>query len=266
MRFETGHFYTVDGKPAHFVERKDGSGMRPTTIADARKLGLLPSVTNILKILEKPALNEWRTKQAVMAVLTSPKLLGEQLDAFVERVLSTERQQDQETEWARTLGTDIHLGMELALSGKQCTPEILPWIEPCRDEVMKRGKILEIEKILVGHGYAGKTDLIQENGNIWLWDWKSASKLPEKSSWPEHRLQLAAYAKAYSLGHPEATIRTGNIYISTKEKGKFALFENPDWKGDYENGFEPLVRVWCWKNNYRPPSVDMERDNCEVIP
>lgn len=251
MTFDAGHFYTVDGKPAHFVERKRDGGLRPTTVADARKLNLLPSVTQILKVLDKPALTEWKIKQAVMAVLTSPKLLGETVDDFAERVLSTERQQDQEAEWARNLGTDIHTAMELTLSGKECGTEILPWIQSCRDEVLKRGKILEIEKILVGEGYAGKTDLIQENGEIWIWDWKSASKLPEKGSWTEHRLQLSAYAAAYSQ-LIQRSIRTGNIYISTKERGKFALFENPEWQYDYLHGFKPLVKHWQWAKGYVP--------------
>lgn len=253
MRFETGHFYRVDGTPCHFVERKRDGGMRPTTVADARKLNLLPSVTQILAVLEKPALTEWKIKQAVMAVLTSPKLLGEQLDAFADRVLSQERQQDKEAEWARKLGTDIHLALEQVLSGKQCGPEIHPWIQPCYEEIIQRGKILEIEKILVGDGYAGKTDLIQQTGDyIWIMDWKSASKLPEKESWPEHRLQLSAYANAYYQEHPGTMIRTANIYISTKDCGKFALFENPDWKNDYENGFKPLVKHWQWSKSYVP--------------
>lgn len=254
MTFDAGHFYKTDGTPAHFVERKRDGGMRSTTVADARKLNLLPSVTQILKVLDKPALTEWKIRQAVMAVLTTPKLLGEQLDAFADRVLSQERQQDQEAEWARNLGTDIHMALEQVLSGKQCGEEILPWIQPCRDEIVKRGKILEIEKILVGDGYAGKTDLIQENGDghtVWIWDWKSASKLPQKESWPENRLQLAAYANAY-WQQANRPIRTGNIYISTKEQGKFALFENPCWVEDYENGFAPLVKHWQWKNSYVP--------------
>jgi len=238
----------------HFVEKKDGTGMRPTTVADARKLNLLPSVTNILKIIDKPALTEWKIKQAVMAVLTSPKMLGEQLDAFAERVLNQERQQDKEAEWARDLGTDIHLALEQTLDGKDCTPEILPWIKPCREAIMARGNVMELETILVGKGYAGKTDLIQDAGkDIWIWDWKTASKLPEKASWLEHRLQLAAYAQAYWLSKfTVRPIRTGNIYISNKDCGKFALFENPPWQFDFHDGFAPLVKHWQWRNNYVP--------------
>ena len=41
------HWYDLDGQPCHEVPRAKGDGMRPTTLADARKLHLLPSVTNV---------------------------------------------------------------------------------------------------------------------------------------------------------------------------------------------------------------------------
>ena len=52
-----GHWYTQDGKPMHWVDKADGKGTRNTTLRDARKLNLLPSVTNILKLLNNPELN-----------------------------------------------------------------------------------------------------------------------------------------------------------------------------------------------------------------
>lgn len=256
MSFESGHYYTRDGEPMHFVQKKDGTGTRPTTIADCRKLGLLPSVTQILRVLEKPALTAWKIRQAVLSVLTAPRPSDEPLDTFVDRVLSQERQQDQEAKAAADRGTAIHDALETELSGGVCNDEIRPWIKPCLNEIMNRGKVLLTEKILVGDGYAGKTDLIQKNGEaIWLWDYKSTTKLPEKGSWPEHRLQLAAYAQAYLDGHklipPHWKVSTGNAYISTRECGKFIIHENSPWQADYEC-FQHLVKVWQHLNSYRP--------------
>ena len=50
---DTGHWYTKDGAPAYTVEGK--TGVRNTTLRDARKLGLIPSVTTIISIMEKKA-------------------------------------------------------------------------------------------------------------------------------------------------------------------------------------------------------------------
>ena len=38
---ESGHWYQADGTPAYEI-KKPGGGMRPATLRDARKLGLLP--------------------------------------------------------------------------------------------------------------------------------------------------------------------------------------------------------------------------------
>lgn len=248
-----GHWYDPKtGEPKHFVEKKDGSGLRPTTLRDARANGWVPSVTTILRVLEKPALTQWLIRQAVLTVLTAPRPSDEPLDAFVDRVLSQERQQDQEAAAARDLGSEIHDNLEKALTGGSVASKIEPWIEPCLKAITARGKVLFTEKILVGDGYAGKTDLIQNDYRCtWLLDYKSTTKLPEKSSWQEHRLQLAAYAQAYDVSSPPHLypVKTANVYISTKECGKFIIHENPAWAADYEC-FEHLVKVWQHLNAY----------------
>ena len=43
--FKGSHYYTRGGVPAHRVPTADGTGDRAATVIDARRLGLLPSVT-----------------------------------------------------------------------------------------------------------------------------------------------------------------------------------------------------------------------------
>jgi hypothetical protein len=61
---EAVHWYRQDGGPQYTVKAKDGSD-RPTTLRDARKLNLVPSVTTILKIAAKPGLEAWKQEQMV---------------------------------------------------------------------------------------------------------------------------------------------------------------------------------------------------------
>lgn len=242
----------------HFVPKKDGTGNRPTTIADARKLGLLPGVTQVLQVLDKPALREWLIRQAVYAVVTSPDVDGEVLDAKITRVLEQERQQDEESQIARDRGTEIHAALEDLFCGKPISPEIDPWVRPAFDAVCKYGELVATERVLVGDGYAGKTDLIQLAKDCWwLWDYKSAKSLPTKGAYPENRLQLSAYAKAWesfsfkqSQDPMRLTIRTGNIYISTADCGKFVICEHVEWQETYK-AFASLVAVWQWQNGYQ---------------
>ena len=49
----------------HEVPRASGEGMRPTDVRDAKRLGLLPSVTNILGGLAKPGIDAWKRNQLV---------------------------------------------------------------------------------------------------------------------------------------------------------------------------------------------------------
>lgn len=247
------HYYTREGAPAYEVPYADPrKGMRRTTLSDARKFGLLPSVTTILKCLHREALVNWLIEQACLAVLTSPRKDGEELDAFVERILHTERVQDQESQAARDRGTEIHADLEAAFSGEIVPIERWSWIQPAFDEINKRGRVIGTEAIVVGDGYAGRMDLAQENDNeIWLWDFKTTKKLPnpEKGgAWMEHRLQLAAYAQAWAKG--DKPIRTGNVYISTIEQGKFVICEHGDWQETYQEGFKPLMKVWQFINNF----------------
>lgn len=255
---DSAHWYTTTGDPCYELPKKDGKGTKVPTLADARKLNLLPSVTTILKVLDKPALNDWKVTQGVLAVLTTPRLPGEADDAFVYRVLQVERVQDQEGATARDFGAEIHAGMEAIMAGQPVNPEILPWIKPAAESIAGYGERVTSEAVLVGVGYAGKTDLIQKAPNSWLiWDFKSTKKLPDRGPWEEHELQLAAYAAAFhrkiaGLTDPALPIKTLNCYISTVEQGKFAIFPNePDWQKTFNQGFAPLVTHWQWSKGYR---------------
>lgn len=245
----SSHWYYPDGRACYEVPYADPSkGMRPTTLKDARKLGLLPSVTTILKCLNKPALNDWMCEQAALAVLTAPRLEGEELDAFVKRVLQDERQQDDESAKARDLGTDIHDALECALNGQPWPESFSPYVNASM--VFLQGRVVATEKVLVGNGYAGKTDLVLEDANvIRLVDFKSTKNLPTKESWTDHRLQTSAYAKA--LGNTgDKHVATANLYVSTTEPGKVAYFEQDDWQDTYAAGFRPVLQYWQWLNNY----------------
>ncbi len=247
---ETGsHWYYPDGKPCYEVPYSDpAKGMRPTTLRDAKKLGLLPSVTTILRILDKPALTAWKQEQAALAVLTSPRASGEEIDAFVKRVLQTDREQDEEASKARELGSEIHDCLEKALNGNGGNKLMEFWSEAFI-AVQGLGRVISTEQIITASGYAGKMDALVENDEmITVLDFKTCKNLP-KESYPEARLQLSAYAAALAFTGNKR-IQTCNIYISTTEPGKIISFIHNDWSETFLNGFTPLMQVWKWLNNY----------------
>lgn len=254
---DSSHWYAQDGTPMYTVIAKGSGQPRPTTLADARKLNLLPSVTTILRILHKQGLVDWLIEQACLAVLTTPRHVDEPLDAFVERVLHTDRVQDEESQKARDRGTEIHQAIEDYFQGKTIAPELEPWVAPAIKAILPCGELVATEKVLVGDAYAGKTDLILEGQYcFWIWDFKSAKKLPKEDAWPEHQLQLSAYAQAFfkALTGESITkaIRTANLYISTTEQGQWRICETQNWRDTYCNGFSPLISHWQWATGYMP--------------
>lgn len=252
MAAESGHWYTATGETAYTMAKKDGTGDRPTTLRDARKLNLLPSVTTILKVLHKQALVQWLIEQAVLVAVTSPRLPGEELDAFIRRVLKDEKQQDVEAQKARDLGTDIHAAIEQAVTGRAWDISLAVHVNPVLETLKQFGEMRFAEKIIIGKGYAGKTDFIAEDDKaITVVDFKTAKTVPDKEPWDEHKLQLAAYAAG--LGNTGSKdVRTFNIYISTTQAGLIKVLESQHWNQTFVNGFAPLVKYWQWQSGYTP--------------
>jgi hypothetical protein len=108
-----GHWYQPDGTPLHQVPKADGKGMRDTTLADAKKLGLLPSVTGITDIVAKPALMNWKAAQVAAAAFENPPTSEESAEYFIERVINASHHQ---VAGAADLGSKVHDALEKLLT------------------------------------------------------------------------------------------------------------------------------------------------------
>lgn len=241
------HYYWPEGRPAYDVPKKDG-GMRKTTISDCRKLGLLPSPTTILKLLAKPQLQNWIVEQGCLAVLTSPRREGEELDAFVHRVLHVDREHDQERDAAAEMGTAIHDALELALCNVDYPRTLAAYVVPVMAELAAFGRVAMTEKILVGDGYAGRTDAVFDDTRmITVCDFKGCNKLPERGPWDEHLMQIGSYCGA--LGNTgEQAVQGCLVYINRNIPGEVAVHLVPDWQPYYRR-FRLLLEYWKLTND-----------------
>lgn len=245
---ESCHFYAKDGTPA-YTQPKKGGGIRPTTIRDARKLGLLPSVTTILGCMAKPGLDYWKQRNAIHAALTTPRLDGENEDAFCERILASDVHSVSDA--AKERGTQIHAAIEIALGGKVIERELEPFVTPVLASLKSFGKVVQCEKSIVGNGYAGKLDALFDDGE-WLTvvDFKTCSKLPD-SQYDEHLLQLAAYV-APVVEQTKKKARSCNIYIDSANAGAIKVITNtPDELNEAYGAFFDILKFWQWKNSYK---------------
>ena len=250
---DSAHWYGRDGVPMHSVPSLKGEP-RPTTLRDARKLGLYPSVTNILGVIAKPELTAWLQEQAVMAALTLPRMAGEAEDAFAKRVVA-----DSQTtrDGAADFGTGFHHGAErvaqtLEVDGQHPAAD---WLRHYR--VWYQGNALALrwtEKVLVCHGlgYAGTADLLINRAvhgptlvDLKTQRLKQGTKAAPYKSWC---YQLAAYRHA--LCEP---VRCMNLIINSVAPS--VPIEHV-WSGEeMERGMDAFLsahRLWSIEKGYDP--------------
>ena len=195
---ESTHWYSQAGEPVYTVIGKNGKE-RNTTLRDARKLNLAPSVTTIMSVAAKPALENWKIDQALMAALTLPRLEGESLDDFMLRAKSDSKEQAIQ---AAQRGTEIHALIEIGFAeGKDSSPfravfdalnalfPVEPWVA---------------EESFCSDGFGGKIDLYSPNGIVVDFKTKDGlcGKDPSRLVYDEHGMQLSAYAMGLGFKNP----------------------------------------------------------------
>ena len=185
------HWYTPDGKPAYDADMRK-----------ARKEGLYPSVTTVLRLWPKPMLESWKLTQAVLAALTLPAIEGEDLDSRAKRVAEdSQKQVSAAAEW----GTRFHaLVEEYSIQGTVSqvaqAPDLAPhWEQYKAWHDANVDWVSGVEEILVDRelGVAGRMDFrfrMKGDSELTLFDVKSRSVRNGKAVYyDEQIIQLVAY-------------------------------------------------------------------------
>jgi hypothetical protein len=270
QRQAASHWYLRDGTPFHEIAKKDGSGNRPVTLADARKVLALPSVTNVLGVLAKPGLDAWKIEQGIMAALTLPRRGEEPLDAFAHRVV---QDMGEQVERAADFGSAIHAACEVYALNKQLPEDpklrahLADWVRWFDANVERVGSI---EQVFVHHeqGYAGRVDMVALVRNLgWtVVDFKtqkvkrSAKGEPKPVFYETWPLQLAAYQQAVT-GHAGKDVRKMlSVVIDSAEPGPVHLKEwdrSSEATTNYFGAFLSAMTLWKYVKDYDPSYVDV---------
>jgi hypothetical protein len=250
---ENAHWYRRDGEPLHSVPAASGE-LRPTTVRDARKLGLLPSVTNVLGVINKPELVEWKMTQAVLAALTLPRQAGEELGVFAKRVVDDAQSQ---VKGAAEFGTAFHAGAERvakSLEVDQAGP-YAGWLNLFRDWFQANCvRVVWTERVLVSRelGYAGTADLLVEHQayGLTLVDYKTqlvkpGGKARAYGSWCQ---QLAAYRRTLGV-----SVACMNLIVNSAEPAAPVehVWSEEELRAGLESFGGALV-IWRHEKNYDP--------------
>lgn len=213
------HWYDRGGRPAYEVAKKDG-GMRATTLADARKLGLQPSVTTVLAVIDKPQLTEWRVRQGILAALTLPRIDGESEDAYLRRISEDSKQQVRD---AADEGTRIHNAIEDHFHGRPVPKFYWPHVDAVLEKLAElypgvTDWVAE-QSFSSPLGYGGKVDIHSPSTGL-TGDYKGkdgdftdGKRLAYDQHW-----QLSPYQRGLGFDHGEGF----NLFVSRTHPGKVA--------------------------------------------
>lgn len=267
-RERDSHWYRPDGTPCHEVpyagKRGENGEMRATTLRDARKLGLFPSVTNVLSVKGKSGLENWKLEQAILSALTLPRSDGESEDEFALRVVEDMNRQAAD---AAALGTKIHEQIEawnLEGSFSGTTGEILHLAEPY--ESWARANLAEIvaaeEKVVsTSVGYAGRLDLRarlkDDPSRIAVIDIKTQDLANKKKPafYPEWAMQLAGYGDCDGIRGDAAPMPRLISLIIRRDKPDDPIMHEWEDPLDALDAFHACFRLWCWDRKYVPTAA-----------
>jgi len=254
-QIKAGHWYQPDGTPAHRIATADGAGERVTTIRDAKRLGLFPSVTSILGILAKPGLETWKLNQVALATLRAPRQEAESDEYWCNRVRDVAFEQVEE---AADLGTSIHAAVDNALNNSAYPPDLAVYVKPVVAWIASTGiRITRREEVLVNppEGYAGRVDALFEFGEFGLGiiDLKTRKTAAGKPVTPYEGqgMQLAAYAAAAYGTAVLPKVLAANVYISTTEPGRVEVCKRAAVDELYLD-FLAACRLWRALRSYDP--------------
>ena len=245
---ESLHWYTKTGNPAYSVEAKNGS-RRPTTLRDAKKLGLIPSVTTIIRCAASPGLEAWKLNQMLLAALTLPRRDEEPEESFVSRIISDSREQ---AKLAAERGSMVHAKLENFFETRVADEESAPIVLATDLKISEHfGDLNWAPEKSFGHelGFGGKVDLHSTDGDGVVIDFKTkeftSEQLEKAQGFDEHVMQLASYR--VGLGIPSA--RCANVFVSVTEPGLVVIRE---WEAkELERGwkmFQSLLDFWYAKS------------------
>ena len=248
---ESGHWYTQEGDPMYTIIGANGKE-RNTNLRDAKKENLVPSVTTILGMIAKPALENWKIDQALKSALTLEQHEGESLKSFTYRCKDDSKSIGIK---AAQEGTKIHAMIERGFLGEG-TSKTYEIIKDWLDENFPDEEWIAEDSFCAESGYGGKIDLYSKSG-IFV-DFKTKDNLegkdPAKLVYDEHGMQLSAYAQGCGVDNPQRI----SIFVDRKDTSLIACHQWDDETHDrHLNMFNSILEYWKLVKNYDSSITDV---------
>lgn len=251
-----GHWYNKDGSPQYTVIGANGKE-RDSSLRDARKLNLSPSVTTIIQGAAKPGLDNYKAQQLIEACRLNPRTDFEDIESWAKRVIIEAAKHSKD---AADAGSKIHDAMENYYLGNNMFRDdyLLSICHPVVSAMDRWFPAVkwEPEKSFTDPlGYGGKVDMSSkhEGGIILDFKTKNTDDASKMVTYDEHVMQLAAYRIGLNL--PDA--QCYNLFISTQIPGLMVLHK---WsEEEVQRGWRMFMHLLCFwrdKNKYNPGVIE----------
>ena len=249
FKSESGHWYTQEGEPMYTIVGANGKE-RNTTLRDARKEQLVPSVTTILSMIAKPQLENWKINQALNSALTLEKDSLETIEEFAYRCKQDSKRIGQE---AAKKGTKIHAMIERGFLGEG-TSKTYKIIQAWLDKNFPNEEWIAEDSFCADLGYGGKIDLYSKSG-IFV-DFKTKDNLkgkdPAKLVYDEHGMQLSAYAQGCGYDDVERV----SIFVDREDTELIAChIWDKESQDKHKEMFNSILNYWKLVKDYEPKKV-----------
>ena len=252
-----GHWYTVEGEPMHSVLTVAGDKFRPTTLRDARKLGLAPSVTTVRSLRAKPELDRWKMQQLLGVARHMPPERYEAEWEYADRVMK-EYEDRKPLMTNSQVGTESHAALESLMAGIEpegilarysgiahklvdligsLFPGVDDWVceHSFADPVHGYGGTIDIHSPSAGHIIDGKSKI------------RPIDSYKPKDLTRENIIQLAAYGVGAHLPG-----RCVNIYYHVEDESMRHFEWSDDELADGWDIFKAELDLWKLVKKYRP--------------
>ena len=242
---EGGHWYAQDGSPKYTIVGANGK-RRNTTLRDAKKEKFVPSVTSILDVAAKPALENWKITQALIAAVNFDRGDKETDEDFINRCKKGSKDI---ANLAANRGTEIHALIEKGFSGED-NNSVYEDIKEFLDCKFPNQTWIAEDSFCSSLGYGGKIDLYSKSG-IFV-DFKTKDNLKGKDAsslaFDTYGMQLSAYAQGCGFDNNADRI---SIFVDRKDTN---IILTHIWdKNTYDKHkemFNSLLSYWKLVKNY----------------
>lgn len=219
---------------------------------------LLPSVTNIIGVLDKPAIPRWAARTVAESAWKMRSSLTEMGEAECIEVLKGSPWRNSGR--ASDRGTSVHDYLDAAAQGRdvELEGEALTFKAGADDWLERYNPEFHLTEFTVfGDGYAGTADFMAflNEGRLYVGDYKTG-----KGLYPEVALQLAAIRYAthiYSEGAliPMLDLDGAVAVLITPTKAKVCEVAADEAA---HRAFLACRDAWHWKNGRNPIGAELE--------